>query len=80
MTLHLVYFAALRDLLGISEEDFDAAESSITVGQLVDELEKRHPRLTMQGVRIAVNEEFCGDETVLENGDLVAFIPPVSGG
>lgn len=28
----------------------------------------------------AVNEEFAGDEDVLNDGDVVAFIPPVSGG
>jgi molybdopterin synthase sulfur carrier subunit len=34
----------------------------------------------MEGVRVAVNEEFCGNDTVLSDGDVVAFIPPVSGG
>ena len=29
---------------------------------------------------IAVNQEYCGSETVLKNGDIVALIPPVSGG
>ncbi|WP_374049830.1 MoaD/ThiS family protein [Neobacillus sp. PS3-34] len=28
----------------------------------------------------AINEEFAGNEELIQDGDVVAFIPPVSGG
>jgi molybdopterin synthase sulfur carrier subunit len=34
----------------------------------------------MDTVMTAVNEEFAPDDTVIEDGDEIAFIPPVSGG
>lgn len=36
--------------------------------------------LSLQGVMVAVNEEFAMDEDIVEENDTIAFIPPVSGG
>jgi sulfur-carrier protein len=80
MQLHLLYFAALRDLAQCSEETFDVAAEGPTVSALCDEVQKAHPRLSFVGVRVAVNEEFVDSGFVLQAGDVVAFIPPVSGG
>jgi len=80
MQLQLLYFAALRDLAECSEETFHSAASNPTVSTLCDEVQKAHPRLSFVGVRVAVNEEFVDSAFVLGAGDVVAFIPPVSGG
>jgi molybdopterin converting factor subunit 1 len=79
----VLYFAALRDLAGISEEAVELSSERLRVEQLLAELERRRPALhgrLRAGVRVAVNEEFVDLATPLAVGDVVALIPPVSGG
>lgn len=53
-----------------------------TVHDLVRALAERDPRCQEldRHCRIAVNEEWAAPETILNEGDEVAFIPPMSGG
>lgn len=80
MQLSLLYFAALRDLAQSSEETFHSAAGQLTVAGLCAELLRKRPTLSFDGVRVAVNEEFVDSDFALSSGDVVAFIPPVSGG
>lgn len=80
MQLSLLYFAALRDLVQKAEESFESSSSALTVADLCAEITRVHPRLSLEGVRVAVNEEFVSSDFRLTAGDVVAFIPPVSGG
>ena len=80
MQLSLLYFAALRDLVQRSEETYQTSAADLTVAGLCAELTHVHPRLVWEGVRVAVNEEFVTSDFRLTAGDVVAFIPPVSGG
>jgi molybdopterin synthase sulfur carrier subunit len=80
MQLSLLYFAALRDLVQRSEEAYETGTTELTVAGLCDELTRVHPRLSWEGVRVAVNEEIVKGDFRLTSGDVVAFIPPVSGG
>lgn len=77
----VLYFAALRDLAGSSEERVVLPGPS-DVTALLSELEQRHPSLKgrLEGVRVAINEEFRERTSALSAGDVVALIPPVSGG
>jgi molybdopterin converting factor subunit 1 len=79
--LTILYFAALRDLAGISEEQV-ACPAAGNVAGLLGVLEKRHGALLgrLGSVRVAVNEEFVELSTALRGGEVVALIPPVSGG
>ena len=80
--IKLLYFAAIRDALGRSEEEMTLPEAVTTVAELVSFLEDRHPALSgrLGTVRYAVNEVFADPATALTSGDVVAVIPPVSGG
>ena len=80
MQIRVIYFAAVRDLVGRDEETIDLAESATSTTDLVELLLGRHERLSMEGVRLAVNEEFVDASHPLADGDTVALIPPVSGG
>jgi molybdopterin converting factor subunit 1 len=82
VSITVLYFAALRDLAGTSEERLDLAQAELSVGGLLRELEQQRPALRgrLQSVRVAVNEEFTDLATVLRGGEIVALIPPVSGG
>lgn len=81
MTLTILYFAALRELLGVTEERVELASLN-SIGELALELARRHPRLEphLGSVRFAINEVFVASSAPLQSGDVVALIPPVSGG
>jgi molybdopterin converting factor subunit 1 len=78
----VLYFAAVRDLVGVNEEELDLPASVSRVSDLVAELPLVHPELAgrLGGVRVAVNEEFAQDADPIRPGDVVALIPPVAGG
>jgi sulfur-carrier protein len=83
LSVTVLYFAALRDLAGMAEEQLDVgADSELSVSALLFELERRHAGLQgrLDAVRVAVNEEFTERGTMLRGGEVVALIPPVSGG
>jgi len=42
--------------------------------------EKADGKLDGVSLRVAVNQKYVPEETVLDDGDEVAFIPPVQGG
>lgn len=78
----LLYFAAVRDLLGTSEEKVVLPAEVRSVGDLRGWLERERPALRerMSFVRMARNEEFAMPADRLASGDVVALIPPVAGG
>jgi molybdopterin synthase sulfur carrier subunit len=80
--LKFLYFAAVRDAVGRSEEEIALPDAVRTVAELAEFLEGRHPTLSgrLGTVRYAVNEVFADPATALTSGDVVAVIPPVSGG
>ncbi len=80
MRLRVLFFASLRDLARTTETNLDLAASELDVGALQAELLSRYPALRFDGVRFAKNEEFVAPEVHFEDGDVVALIPPVSGG
>jgi sulfur-carrier protein len=78
----VLYFAAVRELAGCSEERLELPASVATVGQLAAHLESRLPALAgrLGSVRFARNEEMASPSTALASGDVIALIPPVAGG
>ena len=81
MKLQVLYFAVVREHTRASSEQVDLDDRS-TVRHLVDRLIELHPSLAglRPAIKVAVNQEFRGDDEVLRDGDEVALIPPVSGG
>ncbi len=81
MRVTVLFFAGVRQALGISSEPFDLPEGS-RVGALWQVLSERHPPLARweDRLKIAVNEEFADRSTPLAEGSVVALLPPVSGG
>jgi molybdopterin synthase catalytic subunit/molybdopterin converting factor small subunit len=66
-------FAGLRERAGWSQKEVDAK----TVGDVWTQLELGDEP---DGLLYAVNKEYAPRETALADGDVVALIPPVSGG
>jgi molybdopterin converting factor subunit 1 len=82
VTLRVLYFAALRDAVGLAEELVRVPDTVRTVGDLADHLAGLHPPYAERRshVRIARNEAFAQDSEPLTDGDVIALIPPVAGG
>jgi molybdopterin synthase sulfur carrier subunit len=79
ISLHIQYFAILREQRGVSEEKL--ATNASTPAALYEELRARH-HFTLPGnrVRAAVNDAFVDATAPLRDGDRIVFIPPVAGG
>jgi molybdopterin converting factor subunit 1 len=82
VTITVLYFAALREIAGHGETTLRVPEGIVTVGDLADHLEKTVPGLDgrLRTIRWAKNEEFVDLRAVLDEGDVIALIPPVAGG
>lgn len=76
--INILLFAHLQEQVG--ESQLKVALSDVTVAQLKEWLEKQYPQLALQQIMTAVNEEFATDTTIVQSGDTIAFIPPISGG
>ena len=81
MKVTVLYFAAVKDLVGKDEEQLEVGDGT-TIGTLGEILAGRHPSLAgrLRAVRFARNEAFADDGEALAAGDVVALIPPVAGG
>jgi sulfur-carrier protein len=82
VTITLLYFAALRELAGRAEERVALPPEVLRVEALPAFLERHCPALAgrLGQVRIARNEAFAEPHEALEEGDVIALIPPVAGG
>lgn len=86
--VRVLLFASLADLTGIREcavdlaADLPAGSGRATAGGVLDHLVERHPLLARHrdGIALAVNERYARPDTPVEPGDVVALVPPVSGG
>ncbi|PCJ17090.1 MAG: molybdopterin synthase sulfur carrier subunit [Candidatus Cloacimonadota bacterium] len=81
MKIRLEYFAIYRDLLGKSSEDLELSES-ISIKDLflqkTDSLKERDELL--ESTVFAVNSDYEDSGYMIQDGDEIVFIPPVSGG
>lgn len=80
MPIVVLYFAGARDAAGTGRELLAAVPA--TVGALRRALAEAHPRLgpVLARSRVAVDQDFAGDDAALRDGAEVAIVPPVSGG
>lgn len=74
----VLLFAHLQEEIGESQLTIEAP--AMTVSQVKKWIEERYQVSSLHQVMAAVNENFATDETVVKEGDTIAFIPPVSGG
>lgn len=83
--IQVLYFASLRERLGRASEEFTDEPQPHTAGELLIALSARGGVWTelltdTAAVKIAVNQQMAGLETPVDDGDEVAFFPPVTGG
>lgn len=84
--IRILFFASLRERLGEAETTLPATP---TLGSVADvraalaeraEGRWREALSVEQHLLVAVNETMATPETPVQDGDVVAFFPPVTGG
>lgn len=75
MTITIKYFASLRDTFGEADQSIQA-DHIATIADVLKALEKPLPDNTL----MAVNHAYAYPDTTVQDGDEVAFFPPVTGG
>ncbi len=79
----LLYFAGLRETLGVAAEELTLPAEVDTVGVLRRHLAARagwEILATSKSLRAAVNQVMVGADAKVADGDEIAFFPPVTGG
>ncbi|MHB1176490.1 MAG: molybdopterin converting factor subunit 1 [Sulfuriferula sp.] len=85
MKLKVLYFARLRERLGVAEETVELPDGMGMVAMLLDVLRVRggvwaEELAAGKNFRVAVNQDMAGMEAPIEDSDEVAIFPPVTGG
>ncbi|MCX9156679.1 molybdopterin converting factor subunit 1 [Niveibacterium sp. 24ML] len=84
MSVKVLFFASLREALGVGEISVDLAPAGSSVGAVREALAARGGDWAALGpgraVRAAVNQDMVPASHVLRDGDELAFFPPVTGG
>jgi molybdopterin synthase sulfur carrier subunit len=80
MKLKIQLFGITKEIIGDSEIDMQISDNQ-TVSELLVNLKKQYPGLEkLSSLWVAVNEDYAESDYILQNNDIVALIPPVSGG
>ncbi|MDN2696896.1 molybdopterin converting factor subunit 1 [Janthinobacterium sp. SUN073] len=84
MKINLRFFASVRELVGTGQEVLEVAVP-LTVGEVRTLLIARggnweYALAQGRALRMAHNQVMCDADTVIAEGDEVAFFPPVTGG
>ncbi|HEY6302766.1 MAG TPA: molybdenum cofactor biosynthesis protein MoaE [Terriglobales bacterium] len=81
MKIDVLFFGALKDLLGRSGETVDLPEGA-RAREVLFHYAREAPRFEamVPSLAISVNQEYSGADRALREGDEVALLPPVSGG
>jgi len=81
--IKVLFFAQLRDQLGVSELSLNSAENP-NVQALLTNLKAKNENwekhLSQGSLMVAVNQAISNKTATLASGDEVAFFPPVTGG
>jgi molybdopterin synthase sulfur carrier subunit len=82
----ILLFGVTKDIIGSSTLSMPSSsefgvKKSKTVKELKDYLGKMYPELKkLSSLAVAVNNSYANDNTIIDNFDEIALIPPVSGG
>ncbi len=83
--MKVLYFAWLRERIGVGSEDVDPPETVATVGDLVAWLAAREARYAaafedISAIKVAVDQEQADFDAPITGVREVALFPPVTGG
>lgn len=83
--MKVLYFAWLRQTIGVAEETVAPPAAVGVAGELIDWLASRSPAHAAAfkdrgTIRIAIDQEFAEPGDSIRDAGEVAFFPPVTGG
>jgi molybdopterin converting factor subunit 1 len=81
MRIDLHYFATMRTLAGVKQEQIELPLGT-TVGHLKIHLANRYPEMAdaLGTCLVSVDRKIAQSEQVIQEGQEVAIFPPISGG
>jgi len=80
MTVNTLFFGIVMDIVGQRKISFDL-EKEMSISEFQDLLLNKYPGLTdIKNFAFAVNESYVKDDYKIRENDVIAIIPPVSGG
>ena len=81
ITITVKLFAAFGEAFGVSEITLELPPDT-PVSQVLESSIAQYPQLEQwrERTRFGLNMEFVSPDTILQDGDEVVLIPPVSGG
>ena len=86
MKINVLFFAGIREMFGFHEKNIEILKSENSPYKLLRSLsEKEQGTWTKllnkkDSIRVAINQEVCDWSTPLNDGDELAFFPPITGG
>lgn len=77
MNIQVMLFGSLAQIVGKNSLEVNACQDTLN---LKNELVKAFPNLNKYQFVIAVNKQIVNENTKINNGDVVALLPPFAGG
>ncbi len=81
--INVKFFAAFREIAEVQEIKIEHNLDVMDVSDLISTLAEQREQLSFLedgNVLVAVNQTLCSKDTTINDGDEVAFFPPVTGG
>ena len=80
MEIQILFFGITTEIVGVNKMKYTLEEGA-TVGKLKELLIAQFAALNnINDFAIAINEEYAEDSTINTKNNVIAIIPPVSGG
>lgn len=82
MKVEVVFYGRLKEFVDSKHEVLELNNSQASIKQVLSVLAGRHATLmrNMDSVAYVVNDEVVDMDFELGDGDVISFLPPVSGG
>ena len=79
--IQVLFFGIIRDVVGLREDSVEVPAGA-SLGSLFEQYAALFPKLKDMSAStvLALNQQFSAPSALLNDGDEVAFLPPVSGG
>ncbi|MFL2829089.1 MAG: molybdopterin converting factor subunit 1 [Alphaproteobacteria bacterium] len=83
--MRVLYFAKVREIIGLSEENIDLPSNVQTVDDFLDHLISKDNKYDLalsnkETIHIACDENHVDKDFILNNTKEIAIFPPVTGG